>query len=167
MGVNTGNTSLSTYAHVQPPRSAGTETILLSANWVSRDGTPNLRGVATLLALGDFFRGKSCHRLPLKCYRGNKILGFTVLMESRTESLGIRSRPGRWRRIPGRTGRFHELVPLVIRRDNLDRTEYRLSRSFILPPRSLLRCVLVSHLSHLSSLVQSISRMRTVNVADV
>jgi glycosylphosphatidylinositol transamidase len=56
-GLNSGNTSLSTYAHVQPPRSPGTETIILSANWVSRDGGPNLRGVATALAMGDFLKG--------------------------------------------------------------------------------------------------------------
>jgi glycosylphosphatidylinositol transamidase len=59
IGLNTGNTSLSTYAHIQPPRSAGTETIILSANWVSRDGGPSLRGVATALALGDFLKGHS------------------------------------------------------------------------------------------------------------
>jgi glycosylphosphatidylinositol transamidase len=58
VGLNSGNTSLSTYAHIQPPRSPGTETIILSANWVSRDGTPNLRGVASALALGDFLKGR-------------------------------------------------------------------------------------------------------------
>lgn len=56
-GLNSGNTTLSTYAHVQPPRSPGTETIILSANWVSRDGGPNLRGIATALAMGDFLKG--------------------------------------------------------------------------------------------------------------
>lgn len=37
----------------------------MSANWVSRDGVPNLRGVATLLSLGHFLRGTSlfCRRL--------------------------------------------------------------------------------------------------------
>ncbi|OCF31947.1 glycosylphosphatidylinositol transamidase [Kwoniella heveanensis BCC8398] len=58
-GLATSNTSTSTYAHIRPPRSKGTETILVSANWVSRDGTPNLRGIATLLALGDFLQGQN------------------------------------------------------------------------------------------------------------
>ncbi|WVR06746.1 hypothetical protein IAU60_003781 [Kwoniella sp. DSM 27419] len=58
-GLHTGNTSKSTYTHVRPPRSKGTETILLSANWVSRDGTPNLRGIATLLSMGDFLHGQN------------------------------------------------------------------------------------------------------------
>lgn len=58
-GLWTGNTSSSTFAHVAPPRSSGTEVILLSANWVSREGSPNLRGVAMLLSLGDFLRGTS------------------------------------------------------------------------------------------------------------
>ncbi|WWC89001.1 uncharacterized protein L201_003918 [Kwoniella dendrophila CBS 6074] len=58
-GLSTSNTSTSTYAHVKPPRSKSTESILVSANWLSRDGTPNLRGIATLLALGDFLRGQN------------------------------------------------------------------------------------------------------------
>ena len=58
-GLHTSNTTTSTYAHVRPPRSAGTEAILVSANWLSRDGVPNLRGVAMLLALGDFLRGQN------------------------------------------------------------------------------------------------------------
>ncbi|ORY26329.1 Gaa1-like protein [Naematelia encephala] len=58
-GLSTSNTSLSTYAHITPPRSSGTEAILLSANWVSRDGTANLRGVAMLLAMGEFLRGQN------------------------------------------------------------------------------------------------------------
>ncbi|WVQ77910.1 hypothetical protein IAR50_007616 [Cryptococcus sp. DSM 104548] len=58
-GLHTSNTSTATYAHVSPPRSAGTETMLVSANWVSRDGGPNLRGIATLLAMGDFLRGQN------------------------------------------------------------------------------------------------------------
>ncbi|ODN72678.1 hypothetical protein L202_08117 [Cryptococcus amylolentus CBS 6039] len=58
-GLHTSNTSTATYAHVSPPRSAGTETILVSANWVSRDGGPNLRGIATMLAMGDFMRGQN------------------------------------------------------------------------------------------------------------
>ncbi|WRT66675.1 uncharacterized protein IL334_003635 [Kwoniella shivajii] len=58
-GLSTSNTSSSTYAHILPPRSKGTESILVSANWISRDGGPNLRGIATLLALGDFLRGQN------------------------------------------------------------------------------------------------------------
>ena len=61
VGLSTSNTSESTYGHVRPPRSAGTETILISANWVSREGTPNLRGVAMLLSLGEFLRGELSH----------------------------------------------------------------------------------------------------------
>ncbi|WWC62223.1 uncharacterized protein I303_104818 [Kwoniella dejecticola CBS 10117] len=58
-GLDTANTTKSTWAHVKPPRSKGTESILVSSNWVSRDGTPNLRGVATLLAMSDFLRGQN------------------------------------------------------------------------------------------------------------
>jgi len=57
-GIHSSNTSTSTYAHITPPRSSGTEMILLSANWVSRDGSPNLRGVAMLLSLADFLQGQ-------------------------------------------------------------------------------------------------------------
>jgi glycosylphosphatidylinositol transamidase len=46
-----------TWAHVTPPRSAGTEVILLSANWNSREGGTNLRGIAMLLSLAEFLRG--------------------------------------------------------------------------------------------------------------
>ena len=56
-GLHTGNTSTSTWAHVAPPRSAGTEVILVTANWMSKDGGLNLRGVAMLLSLGQFLRG--------------------------------------------------------------------------------------------------------------
>ena len=56
-GLHTSNTSTATYAHVQPPRSAGTEVILISANWESKTGGPNLRGIAMLLSLGAFLRG--------------------------------------------------------------------------------------------------------------
>lgn len=63
-GLSAGNTSNAVYASVTPPRSSGTETILISANWISRDGGLNLRGIATLLAMGDFLRGMFNH-LPL------------------------------------------------------------------------------------------------------
>ncbi|ORX35566.1 putative GPI-anchor transamidase [Kockovaella imperatae] len=58
-GHDASNTSTSTYAHVQPPRSNGLEVILVSANWMSRESKPNLRGVAILLALADFLRGQN------------------------------------------------------------------------------------------------------------
>lgn len=58
-GHSTGSTSTSTWAHITPPRSAGTETILVAANWASRDGGPNVRGIATLLSLAAFLRGQT------------------------------------------------------------------------------------------------------------
>ncbi len=57
-GLSTSNTSTATYAHITPPRSAGTQTILVSANWKSRDGGPNLRGIAMLLSLAEFLKGR-------------------------------------------------------------------------------------------------------------
>lgn len=56
-GADAYNMTHSVYGRIVPPRSEGTEAILLTANWVSRDGGPNLRGVASLLSLVDFFRG--------------------------------------------------------------------------------------------------------------
>ncbi|KAI0748103.1 Gaa1-domain-containing protein [Daedaleopsis nitida] len=48
------------YAVLQSPRASGTEAILISASWLSRtgegDGTLNLRGVATVLALAPFLK---------------------------------------------------------------------------------------------------------------
>ncbi|KIR59374.1 glycosylphosphatidylinositol transamidase [Cryptococcus bacillisporus CA1873] len=58
-GLYTGNTTTATYALVTPPRATGMETIIVSANWLSRDGSENLRGIAMLLALGDFLRGQN------------------------------------------------------------------------------------------------------------
>nr|KIR88098.1 glycosylphosphatidylinositol transamidase [Cryptococcus tetragattii IND107] len=58
-GLYTHNTTIATYAHVTPPRATGMETIIVSANWLSRDGSENLRGIAMLLALGDFLRGQN------------------------------------------------------------------------------------------------------------
>ncbi|KAE8539191.1 hypothetical protein D1P53_004282 [Cryptococcus gattii VGV] len=58
-GLYTDNTTIATYAHVTPPRATGMETIIVSANWLSRDGGENLRGIAMLLALGDFLRGQN------------------------------------------------------------------------------------------------------------
>lgn len=57
-GVEAHNTTHSVYGRVVPPRAEGTEAILLTANWGSRDGGPNLRGIASLLSLADFFRGE-------------------------------------------------------------------------------------------------------------
>lgn len=58
-GLETGRTPSSVFARVTPPRSEGTEAILVSANWLSRDGGANVRGTSLLLALGAFFRGES------------------------------------------------------------------------------------------------------------
>ena len=57
-GLRTDNTSTSTWAHVTPPRSAGTEVILITANWQSKEGGLNLRGIAMLLSLGKLLRGE-------------------------------------------------------------------------------------------------------------
>ena len=50
------------YAIMQSPRASGAEAIVISAPWLSRtgegDGTPNLRGVATVLALAPFLKSK-------------------------------------------------------------------------------------------------------------
>ncbi|BEI85943.1 hypothetical protein CcaverHIS002_0602300 [Cutaneotrichosporon cavernicola] len=55
-GLEAGRTEDSVYARVTPPRSEGTEAILVSANWMSRDGVVNARGTSLLLALGAFFK---------------------------------------------------------------------------------------------------------------
>ncbi|KAI0336516.1 Gaa1-domain-containing protein [Cubamyces sp. BRFM 1775] len=51
------------YAVLQSPRASGTEAIVISASWLSRmgegDGTLNLRGVSTLLALASFLKNYS------------------------------------------------------------------------------------------------------------
>ncbi|KAI0670404.1 Gaa1-domain-containing protein [Trametes maxima] len=48
------------YAVLQSPRASGSEAIVISASWLSRtgegDGTLNLRGVATLLALANYLK---------------------------------------------------------------------------------------------------------------
>ncbi|KAI8998654.1 Gaa1-domain-containing protein [Trametes punicea] len=48
------------YAVLQAPRASGTEAIVISASWISRtgegDGTLNLRGVSTLLALAKYLK---------------------------------------------------------------------------------------------------------------
>jgi len=48
------------YAIISSPRASGTEAMLISASWLSRtgegDGTLNLRGVSTALALAGFLK---------------------------------------------------------------------------------------------------------------
>lgn len=57
-GLEAGRTEHSVWARVTPPRSEGTEAILVSANWLGRDGGANVRGTSLLLALGAFLRGE-------------------------------------------------------------------------------------------------------------
>ena len=49
------------YAVLSSPRASGTEAIVISASRLSRigegDGTPNLRGIATILSLAAFLKG--------------------------------------------------------------------------------------------------------------
>ncbi|EGN93257.1 hypothetical protein SERLA73DRAFT_172176 [Serpula lacrymans var. lacrymans S7.3] len=51
------------YAILSSPRASGTEALLISASWISRqgegDGTLNLRGIATVLSLAGFLKGYS------------------------------------------------------------------------------------------------------------
>ncbi|KAF9100098.1 Glycosyl phosphatidyl inositol protein transamidase complex subunit [Mortierella sp. AD031] len=57
--LNTSTESLhgvNTYAVFYAPRSDGTEAIVLSASWTSRDKTTNTNGIAILLALGKMFK---------------------------------------------------------------------------------------------------------------
>ena len=48
------------YGVLSSPRSPGLETVVISASWLSRtgdgDGTLNLRGVSTVLALAGFLK---------------------------------------------------------------------------------------------------------------
>ncbi|KIR98712.1 hypothetical protein L804_04296 [Cryptococcus deuterogattii 2001/935-1] len=79
-GLYTGNTTIATYAHVTPPRATGMETIIVSANWLSRDGSENLRGIAMLLALGDFLRGRyRIDSLTIYCTPATGPHGFHTL----------------------------------------------------------------------------------------
>ncbi|KAF5330472.1 hypothetical protein D9619_005915 [Psilocybe cf. subviscida] len=60
-GLNiTGNNA---YALISAPRHSGTEAMVVSASWISRlgeeDGTINIRGVATVLALANFLKNFS------------------------------------------------------------------------------------------------------------
>jgi len=52
------------YGVYPAPRSSGAEAMVISASWLSRtgegDGTPNLRGVAILLALARYLTRMSC-----------------------------------------------------------------------------------------------------------
>ncbi|OBZ75516.1 GPI transamidase component gaa1 [Grifola frondosa] len=60
-GVNLNGTNA--YAVLSSPRASGTEAIVISASWISRsgegDGTLNLRGVSTVLALAGFLKNYS------------------------------------------------------------------------------------------------------------
>lgn len=47
------------YAIMTPPRATACETVLLSANWFSLSGGPNLRGIANLMAFARFLRGQN------------------------------------------------------------------------------------------------------------
>lgn len=53
-------TGTNTYAINYSPRTSGTEAMVISASWLSRtgegDGTLNLRGVSTVLALAGFLK---------------------------------------------------------------------------------------------------------------
>lgn len=57
-------TGVNAYGVYPAPRSSGAEAIVISASWVSRtnegDGTPNMRGVATVLALAGYLSSWSC-----------------------------------------------------------------------------------------------------------
>ncbi|KAF9469193.1 Gaa1-domain-containing protein [Collybia nuda] len=63
---STGNTitnGTNVYGIIASPRAPGTEAMVISASWLSRtgdgDGTLNLRGVSTVLALAGFLKGYS------------------------------------------------------------------------------------------------------------
>lgn len=73
-GHEVGNTTSSVFARVAPPRSEGTEAILLSANWLSRDGVPNVRGIALLLSLAKFFRGQNQYAFDIFLVIGDDYL---------------------------------------------------------------------------------------------
>ncbi|KZT55125.1 Gaa1-domain-containing protein [Calocera cornea HHB12733] len=47
---------VNTYAFHSSPRTSGAEAVVVSASWTSLTGDPNLRGVATVLALAGFLR---------------------------------------------------------------------------------------------------------------
>ncbi|KAF5389808.1 hypothetical protein D9757_003700 [Collybiopsis confluens] len=59
-GVNKGINGSNAYAILSSPRISGVEAMVISASWISRtnegDGTLNLRGVATVLALSKFLK---------------------------------------------------------------------------------------------------------------
>ncbi|KIK57676.1 hypothetical protein GYMLUDRAFT_203231 [Collybiopsis luxurians FD-317 M1] len=59
-GVNKGINGTNAYAILSSPRISGVEAMVISASWISRanegDGTLNLRGVATVLALSRFLK---------------------------------------------------------------------------------------------------------------
>lgn len=113
-GVEAGNTTDAVWARVTPPRSEGTEALLVSANWLSRDGVCNKRGVALLLSLADFLR---CE-LYMQC----------VLIIS-TEPLGFRHLSGSWRRLLAWPERLYDSIPPTS--EHLECDQYRLSISLL------------------------------------
>lgn len=121
-GVDSDNTSTATWGHVRPPRSSGTETILLSASWVSREGGPNLRGIAALLSIGAFLRGELLWLL---------IVGLSAHTAHRSKPLGVRLCPGRERGLYRGIGGVHARIPQALPRIDLDSYESGLSRSFL------------------------------------
>lgn len=48
---------MNAYAVLSSPRASGTEAIVVSASRRSQTGAPNLRGVATVLALAAYLKG--------------------------------------------------------------------------------------------------------------
>ncbi|GMK58324.1 hypothetical protein CspeluHIS016_0503560 [Cutaneotrichosporon spelunceum] len=82
-GLETGRTVDSVYALVTPPRSEGTEAILVSANWLSRDGVPNVRGTSLLLALGSFFKAHGHYAFDIYLVIGDDyITGLNNFIEN-------------------------------------------------------------------------------------
>jgi glycosylphosphatidylinositol transamidase len=88
-GLETGRTVDSVYALVTPPRSEGTEAILVSANWLSRDGVPNVRGTSLLLALGAFFKGAFPFHLTYHSIRLPQPTGTTRSTSTLSSGTGI------------------------------------------------------------------------------
>lgn len=51
-------TGMNTHAVYSAPRTAGTEAMVIAASWTSINGGPNLRGIATVLALARYLKRK-------------------------------------------------------------------------------------------------------------
>ncbi|KAL1408622.1 Glycosyl phosphatidyl inositol protein transamidase complex subunit [Vanrija albida] len=87
-GVSAGNTTSAVFAHVTPPRSEGTEAILVSANWLSRNGEVNVRGVALLLSLAEFLRAQNYWAFDIFLVTGD---GYLDGLNDFTESYASRA----------------------------------------------------------------------------